>query len=504
MRTRSAKYWTERASELEAEVQSDAAAVQKRIIDTYKRAIRNIQDDIEDVFSSFLKLEELDPAEGRALISAAQAKEQYEELKALLDEVTDEAERRSIRRRINAQAYGARMSRLEALKERVYNELTAAAAAAEKEGTEFFGTVYQKSYYSTIYNTAKGLDAGVDFAVLNKRAINAAAAEKWSGLNYSDRVWKNNKQFVSAVQRVITDGIAAGHSPYRMAEQLGSYARAEDGKSIQYVTERLTRTEAAHFLTAGQLEAYKDIGAKEYRYMAALSERTCEVCGSLDGSVFRTSDAVPGKNYPPIHPRCRCTTIIGDFIPNSRRAQDPLTGKGYKVDGSVTFEEWRDGLSPEQREAMETHVAEIKKDIDNGRKNDIIGLNRNIKRREVNIGTFKNLQVPMQKRSVLRIAEKYNVSTDGLTFKIQRSEKFLALPFYGSTDYNNIGRIDLFPNAFSSEEELIKTVIHEKCHVKQLKKYGKKYAQENLDLMEQQAYRFESLYYNILKKRVGK
>ena len=360
MRDRSAKYWTERASELEAEIQADAAAVQKRIIDIYKRAIRNIQDDIEDVFSSFLKLEELDPAEGRALISAAQAKEQYEELKALLDEVTDEAERRSIRRRINAQAYGARMSRLEALKERVYNELTAAAAAAEKEGAEFFKTVYQKSYYSTIYNTAKGLGAGVDFSVLNKRAINAAAAEKWSGLNYSDRVWKNNKQFIAAVQRVITDGIAAGHSPYRMAEQLGSYARAEDGKSIQYVTERLTRTEAAHFLTAGQLEAYKDIGVKKYRYMAALSERTCEVCGSLDGSVFRTSDAVPGKNYPPIHPRCRCTTIIGDFIPNSRRAQDPLTGKGYKVDGSVTFEEWRDGLSPEQREAMETHVAEMR------------------------------------------------------------------------------------------------------------------------------------------------
>ena len=43
----------------------------------------------------------------------------------------------------------------------------------------------------------------------------------------------------------------------------------------------------------------------------------------------------------------------------------------------------------------------------------------------------------------------------------------------GLTDYNDIGRIDLFPNAFSDEEQLIRTVIHEECHVKQLKNTAK-------------------------------
>ena len=360
MRNRSVKYWTERASRLELDVQQDAGKLQRSIMDAYRRAIKNIEADIEEVFEAFLRLEELDPKEGRALITAAQAKEQFEELKALLDEVTDEAERRSIKRKINAQAYGARMDRLEALKERVYNELAAATAAAEKSGTAFFGEVYQRGFYSTIYDTAKGIGAGINFSVLNKRAINAAVTEKWSGLNYSDRVWKNNRQFVSALQRILTDGITAGHSPYRMAEQLKEYVRAEDGKSIQYVTERLARSEAAHFLTAGQLEAYKDIGAQTYRYMAALSARTCEVCAALDGRVFRTAEAAGGLNYPPIHPHCRCTTIIGDFTPSSRLAQDPLTGKSYKVDGAKSFEEWRDGLSPEQQEAMEKYVKEMR------------------------------------------------------------------------------------------------------------------------------------------------
>ena len=132
----------------------------------------------------------------------------------------------------------------------------------------------------------------------------------------------------------------------------------------------------------------------------------------------------------------------------------------------------------------------------------IIDMNRSVKRRKNNIGVFENLEIPMQKREVHRILNKYDISAKGLTLKIQRSEKMLALPFYGSTDYNNIGRIDLFPNAFVDEEQLVRTVVHEKCHVLQLKKHGKLYAQDNIALMEKQAERFENLFYNILKKRV--
>ena len=99
--------------------------------------------------------------------------------------------------------------------------------------------------------------------------------------------------------------------------------------------------------------------------------------------------------------------------------------------------------------------------------------------------------------------KKYNIDTKGITFKIQRSENLLKLEYYGITDPDNIGRIDLLPNAFTNEEQLIRTVIHEKCHVKQLNKYGKKYVQDNLADMEKQAYKFEDVFYNILKRRAN-
>lgn len=115
-------------------------------------------------------------------------------------------------------------------------------------------------------------------------------------------------------------------------------------------------------------------------------------------------------------------------------------------------------------------------------------------RRDSNTGVFKNLKIPMQKRKVLQIAKRYDIDMRGITLKIQRSEKLLSLNIVGSTDYHSIGRIDLFPNAFIDEETLVRTLIHELEHVKQLRKYGKKYTQDHLFEMETEAYLAEDVF----------
>ena len=46
------------------------------------------------------------------------------------------------------------------------------------------------------------------------------------------------------------------------------------------------------------------------------------------------------------------------------------------------------------------------------------------------------------------------------------------------------------------------TFIHEKCHVEQLRKYGKKYCQEHLSDMEKEAYNIQDEVFERLKKEV--
>ena len=131
----------------------------------------------------------------------------------------------------------------------------------------------------------------------------------------------------------------------RMTDKLIDYVKDTAPGGIRTSAETLVRSETAHFMNQGQKMAYEEIGIKQYRFVAALSELTCDRCGSLDGSVFDTDKAVEGENFPPIHPRCRCVTIMADVNLTSRIARDPLTGENYKVDGSMTFDEWKNSLS---------------------------------------------------------------------------------------------------------------------------------------------------------------
>ena len=127
--------------------------------------------------------------------------------------------------------------------------------------------------------------------------------------------------------------------------------------------------------------------------------------------------------------------------------------------------------------------------------------NNDLQRPTANKGAFAHLEVPMQLKPVKQICRKYGVDISGLRIKIQRDEDLLRADFAGMTAYENIGRIDLTPQAFANEEQLVRTIIHEGCHVKQLRKYGREYVQENVLLMEKVAYRYEDFYWRIVRRR---
>lgn len=220
--------------------------------------------------------------------------------------------------------------------------------------------------------------------------------------------------------------------------------------------------------------------------------KCCAWCSKLAGKYVYPD--VP-KDVWRRHKRCTCEIT---YVNEKAGTYDQISYSDVQNGKEIETRKQVTRFTPEQARAKEKEVLSR---IDKSKKSGIMKLGRNLERKEQNIGAFSTLTVPMQKREILNICRKYSIDTSGITFKIQRSEKLLALPFYGSTDYNNIGRIDLFPSAFSSEEELVKTILHEKCHVLQLKKHGKAYAQQNLDLMEKQAYRFERLFYSLVTKR---
>lgn len=177
-------------------------------------------------------------------------------------------------------------------------------------------------------------------------------------------------------------------------------------------------------------------------------------------------------------------------------------GLKYKPDRTavVDYRKSMAGFVPADKKKR---IAEIQgKGLDISGGSGIIETGELLARREHNIGAFSSLEMPMQKKTVTDICKKYGVDTSGLLFKIQRDEGLVGKPYFGLTDYDNIGRIDLLPEAFSNEEQLVRTILHERLHVLQLRKYGKEYCIANLDRMERQAYWFEDAMYPYLRKKV--
>ena len=76
--------------------------------------------------------------------------------------------------------------------------------------------------------------------------------------------------------------------------------------------------------------------------MASFGERTCDVCGGLDGQLFKLSDKQPGVNFPPLHPNCRCTTIAVD-------PDDDLEDvKSGELDYETWYQKYVGGRNPDR------------------------------------------------------------------------------------------------------------------------------------------------------------
>ena len=202
MKTRNKSYWIKRTTALEQSIQDGATPTVKNITNAYERAIDNINGDIRKVFREFSRASGISEEQAAQIISQSESNELYTDLIKLLDETEDAKLRSDIIQKINQQAYGARISRLEALKRKVYIRLKQAQNTEMSQHNTLHKETLQRSYYSNIYNIAKGFDVGIDFSLLPDNAIKKVLSESWLGSNYSKRIWNNNEQFIKQIKTI--------------------------------------------------------------------------------------------------------------------------------------------------------------------------------------------------------------------------------------------------------------------------------------------------------------
>ena len=202
------------------------------------------------------------------------------------------------------------------------------------------------------------LPSGQPIAPATRDAIDDLLAERWSGKNFSERIWANTDAMAERLADVMRENMATGRSWRRCLDEMQAFA-ATPGKGALYASERLLRTEQNYLANQMTLRAMRDMGVKHYRYIATLDGRTSEICQKHDGlkdpatgKLYELDKAVAGENVPPLHPNCRSTiaaVVEGAVIEGLQRAaRDPVTGKTYVVPAEMTYEQWLDSLGGEQ------------------------------------------------------------------------------------------------------------------------------------------------------------
>ena len=348
---KSEEYWNDAALRREIAVQTGTNYTGEEILKLYDEALSDIDTEIQKIKINFQKRFGIDNETAEYFLTQAQQEENLKTLIKSLEYAPDEQARQDIlayirRDGLSVRAYAARKERYEAVKAVIYARIKKVAVKEIEKLSERLQAVYKESYYGVIDDAAKQFDVGINFAILNENAINAAVSTKWHGKQFSERVWDNTDRLATTAQNLVVKSLMSGEAWSKTAEKLSTAFQVE-----KYNATRLIHTESSHIHAMADLKAYEDIGAEQYRYLATLDYRTCERCQQWDNMVLPLSEAREGYNYPVLHPLCRCTTTIAVDLKN-RRARDPLTGKNDIVDGSVTYQEWYNSLSDEQKEAL--------------------------------------------------------------------------------------------------------------------------------------------------------
>ena len=332
---RNKEYWAARALQRENEAYLRGAGLSAKMFQEYETAAKAIRREIDGFYSKYAGRYGLTYDQAVRLLN----RKEFQEWKASLDayvtqiaQTTDAHARALLTAQLDALSANSSISRLEALQgqiDLILNDLFDKGVAQMKEE---FGDMFVEGYYKKCYDIQSRAGFFNEIAKIDFSTIEQAVSYPWSGAMFSDRLWQNKQALLFNTREIIIQGLIQGKSVGTMSSALS----AKMGQSYKNA-ERLIRTETTHIHSEADRAAYNEAGVEEYEYMATLDARTCEVCGALDGKVFKVKDAKPGVNYPPMHPNDHCTTIEHD-------PEDALDwfNSGEPMPESTTYQEWYD------------------------------------------------------------------------------------------------------------------------------------------------------------------
>lgn len=336
----SKSYWNRRQIEDAYQYFESAEDVADQISKVYLKASRYLSLAADEVFEKYQTKHGLSEAEALRLINTLQDKASLDELLQQLKNNDSDKSKKELLAKLEAPAYQARLERFRQIQNQLNIIMQDVYNQEKAMNDSFYVDLARESYYKSIFRVQQKVNTAFGFDVVSAKVIDSVIHSRWSGKNYSERIWGNTKALAQDLKEELLINLITGRSNREAAEIIAN--KFAQGSST---ARRLVRTESNYVCTEMNFKAYKECGIQEYRYLATLDLKTCtRCCRPLDGKKFNIKDKQIGVNCPPMHPWCRCTVtsvINEEYLKQMKRiARDPVTGKNMKVPATMTYEEW--------------------------------------------------------------------------------------------------------------------------------------------------------------------
>ena len=296
-------YWEERQIKREAKAFSKIEDVEKEYKIALEKAKQNISKELSRIGTTYMKDNNLNYHDALKLLKGDDYKVWKKDLHDYMSEYnkllkTAPLEAKKLFLEIETLSARSRMSHLDSLRAQIDMELIEVSSDINETTKNTLTSIYRDTY------TEVTKDLGIN-AIVSPEKIKTVLDKPWSGSNFSQRLWSNTDKLAQTVKQEIVNGMIQGINLQTMTKRVSE--RFETAKKND--VERLLRTEVNYTLNQATLDGYKEAGIEKYEFSATLDSRTSQICSELHGEVFEIKKIAVGLNYPPMHPRCRSTTI---------------------------------------------------------------------------------------------------------------------------------------------------------------------------------------------------
>ena len=327
-------YWEERQIKREAKAFSKIQDIEKEYKIALEKAKQNINKELSRIGTTYMKDNNLSYHDALKLLKGDEYKVWKKDLHDYMDEYnkllkTAPLEAKKLYLEIETLSTRSRLSYLDSLKAQVDMEMVKLIFRVEDSAKNALTSVYRDTFIEVTK------DLGIN-AIVSRDKIKTVLDKPWSGANFSQRIWSNTDKLAQTVKQEIVNGMIQGINLQTMTKRVSE--RFETAKKND--VERLLRTEVNYTLNQATLDGYKEAGIEKYEFSATLDSRTSQICSELHGEVFEIKKIAVGLNYPPMHPRCRSTTIpIIDYESLVKQARDEIGEKDNNDNEPLTNDE---------------------------------------------------------------------------------------------------------------------------------------------------------------------